>query len=149
RWFKDELHAAGDIDRFMDNQVFLVANCHHAEEERPSPSYLEGVRKLISEESAIPKPGKIEARKKRQYGELMGVAKSAISLAQDDQDSATRLDFMESIEGVMNRRQKRLASSEDQPDHDAVEIQDPLVGKKVGRPRSSRKKAAYEKFTSK
>ncbi|CAO3569834.1 unnamed protein product [Mortierella alpina] len=151
RWFQDEALAVDNIDKFMGKQAFLVANCHNVDlqpEQRPSVSYLEDVRRMISEESAIPKPGKIEARKKRQYGELMGVAKSAISLAQDDQDSATRLDIMDSIEGVLNRRQKRLASSEGLLE-DADEIKDPLVGKKVGRPRSSRKKAAYEKFTSK
>ncbi|KAG9319095.1 hypothetical protein KVV02_007052, partial [Mortierella alpina] len=94
--FKDEALAVDNIDKFMGKQAFFVANCHNVDlqpEQRPNVSYLEDVRRMISEESAIPKPGKIEARKKRQYGELMGVAKSAISLAQDDQDSATRLDI--------------------------------------------------------
>lgn len=152
RWFKDEVQVLDNIDKFMGKQAFVVASCHKTvlqPEQRPSGSYLEDVRKLISEESAIPKPGKIEARKKRQFGELMGVAKSAISFAQDDQDSATRLDFMDSIEGVMYRRQKRLTSSVGPLDREADEIKDPLVGRKVGRPRSSRKKAAYEEYTSK
>ncbi len=50
---------------------------------------------------------------------------------------------------MLNRRQKRLYSSEGLINNGADEMKDPVVGKKVVRPLSSRKMAAYEEFTSK
>ncbi|KAF9970550.1 hypothetical protein BGZ75_002246, partial [Mortierella antarctica] len=152
RWFKDEIQDMSNIDRFIDKHTFLIANCYDVgseAEQRPSKSYMDGVRKLISEESSIPRKSLTEGQKKRQYGEMMGVAKSTISLAQNDQDSTTRVDFMEAVEGVMRKRQRRLELAEGLSSKEIDEVRDPLVGKKVGRPRSSRKKASYERTASK
>jgi len=157
RWFKEDIQDMPDIDQFIGKHAFLVANSHRLvgleSKQQPSESYMDGVRSMVSKQSVVPEMSQTKAQRKRQFAEMMGAAKSVISIAQEDQDRETRDDLLTSLDGVMKRRQKRLAASEEtsrkEVDRAIDKVKNPVVGKKVGRPRSSRKKGSSEMATSK
>lgn len=148
RWFKEEYQEDRDLDKTLSEVPFVVACCHSPSgNQKPNKTFMNEIRTMVSEESAIPRTSKAMHSKKQQYGKAMGLSRTVISAAEGDKEVYN--DLLQSLDGVMQRRDVRLTKaygleSLSDADADNERTKNPLVRPKPGRPSTARLKSITE-----